>query len=417
MLPLSADPWAPFRAAIPATQTLHYLNSGWSGPLPTPVRDAITARLNWEWERGPTTADVFQGYLDLSHRLREQIAAALHVAPAEITLTQNTTEGINLVVNGLAWLPGDAVVTTSVEHSSGLVPCYYLQRRHGVGVRVVHTTAADSPGEMAEHFAAAITPGVKLVVLSHISYSTGQVFPLAEIQARAHAVGARVLVDGAQSFGQMPLDLRAVRADYYAVPAHKWLLGPDGMGALFVRHDLIRDLDPARVSGRAVQAYEHDGSAFVPERDLITKFELTTTSPALMAGMSAALDFYARAGPSAVWDRLRGLAGYAGDALTAIAGVRLLSPAVAAHRSGLVTFTVDGAPAGRLSVYLQIAGQVVCRGVPELDAVRLSVHYFNTEADIDAAVEVVRRAVRHGIPADIPDHLWTMPEPFSPPAR
>lgn len=390
--------WQRLRAQIPVTRRFAYFNSGWSGPLPLPVVEAIERALHLEQDEGPTSRAAFQEHLDQALRLRHRLAALVGADSEEIALTHNTTEGMNIVFNGLPWQPGDGVVITSVEHSSGLLPCLYLRQRRDVALRVVSTAPADSPGEVLEKFAAAILPRTRLVVLSHISYSTGQLFPLAEIQRLVHSRGARLLVDGAQGLGQIPLDLHRDAIDYYAMPGHKWLLGPDGQGALYVRRDLIPDLEPVAVAWHAAAAFDYSGETFVPEREAITKFELTSVSGPLMAGMEAAIAFYRAADPRAVWGRIQTLAATTVARLAAIDRVTVMSPTAAGWLSGLVTFRMAGVPAARVSQYLEAQTGVVCRAVAEVNAVRLSTHYFNTDAEIDRVVTAVTAAVIEGIP-------------------
>lgn len=403
-MPIDVDA---LRAQLPITARVAYFNTGWSGPLPDPVADAMRARLHIEAERGPASREAFVEYLELTQALRERLATTVGAQPEEIALTQNTTEGMNIVINGMPWQQGDRIVTTTAEHSSGLIPCYYLQRRHGVELGFVRTDATDSPDEMLAKFAAAITPGTKLVILSHISYSTGQVFPLAQLNALAHAAGARVLVDAAQGLGHLPLNLRADDFDYYAMAGHKWLMGPDGQGALFIRRELIVDLEPVFVAHAAAASLDFEGGGFHPAGDTIAKFSLTSTSTTLRAGMNAALALYNDAGPDAVWRRIRALAAYATERLAQIEQVQLYSPLNAEHQCGLVAFRIEGLPPSRVAEYLEVREGVVARSVAEVDAVRISAHYFNTEAEIDRAVAAVRRAAEEGIPAEVTGaSLW-----------
>ena len=403
-MPIDVDA---LRAQLPVTNRVAYFNTGWSGPLPNPVTEAMRARQQLEAERGPASREVFIEYLELTEELRQRLATTVGAQPEEIALTQNTTEGMNIVINGQRWRRGDRIVTTTAEHSSGLVPCYHLQRRHGLDLGFVRTDAADSPDEMLAKFDAAITPGTKLVVLSHISYSTGQVFPLAQINALAHAAGARVLVDAAQGLGQLPLNLRADEVDYYAMAGHKWLLGPDGQGALFIRRDLIADLEPIYVAHAAADSLDFEGGGYHPAADTIAKFSLTPASVPLRAGINAALALYNDAGPDAVWRRIRSLAAHATEHLAQVERVSVSSPANAEHQCGLVAFRIEGLPAARVAEYLEVRAGVVARAVSEVDAVRMSTHYFNTEAEIDRAVAAVRRAAGEGIPEEVTGaSLW-----------
>jgi L-cysteine/cystine lyase len=334
----------------------------------------------------------------------------LNASPEEIAITGNTTEGINIAINGLTIGPDDAVVTTEIEHGSGIVPAYYQRERFGCEVVIVPVGAQDSPGETIEAFRTTLDAArgnIKLVVISEIAYSTGQLLPMRELTEETHRRGGRVLIDGAQTAGHIPIDVRAMGVDFYAIPSHKWLCGPGGLGALYVREDLIPQVVPSKVSGRAAATYDFAGG-FEPERELITKFELTTTSGALIAGTLEAAEWYLESGPQAVFDRARELIRYAEQRFQRIDGVTVESPHHESTRTGLFCFAANGLDAGLLNAYLQQEGKVVCRSVQQYGTVRLSLHAFNTEADIDAAAETVERALREGIPDDV--------EPAYPPA-
>ena len=224
-------------------------------------------RLALEVDHGPTTQLAMDDRIALGERMREATAQLLGAEASEIAITGNTTEGMNIVISGLGLRAGERVVTTSVEHSSGIVPAYYMRERREVDLRIVPVAAEDAHETIVERFVEALGGRARLVILSEISYSTGQLLPLGEIVAAAHAAGAVVVVDGAQTAGQLPIDVRASAVDYYAIPSHKWLCGPDGLGALYVRGDLIHDLEPSKVAGRAASSYDLDGN-FEPERDL-----------------------------------------------------------------------------------------------------------------------------------------------------
>jgi L-cysteine/cystine lyase len=287
-----------------------------------------------------------------------------------------------------------------VEHSSGIVPAYYLRERRGAELEIVPVAAQDAPDAIAERFAAALSRPARLVILSEISYSTGQLLPLAEIVEAAHGAGACVVVDGAQTAGHIPIDVRASGVDCYAIPSHKWLCGPDGLGMLYVRRDLIPQIEPPKVAGRAAVSYDFEGH-FEPEREKVTKYELTTVSGALIAGTVVAIEQYLESSPAAVFDRARELYRHARRRFEGIDGVTVTSPHLEQAQTGLFCFHVEGEEAARVSAYLQREARVVCRAVREYDSVRLSLNAFNTEAEIDRAAEAVERALVEGIPEEI----------------
>lgn len=392
--------WAWVREMTPATQRYAYLNCGWSGPMSIPVVEAVRRRLDLELTDGPTTKHVSEDRMALTDRLREVTAEMLGADADEIAVTGNTTEGVNIAVNGVALDPGDGVVTTSIEHGGGLIPAYWTRERRGTDVRIVPIAGADGPGAVVERFDQAMDERTRLVILSEISYATGQLLPVAEIARVAHARGATVVVDGAQTAGHVPIDVHAMGVDAYAVPSHKWLCGPAGAGMLYVRRDRIADIDPVKVSHRAAETYDFEGG-FEPLRDRVTKFEVSTMSTPVIAGTVAAIEQYLESGIEATWDRVRELTRYAEERFEGIAGVTIIGSRHEAMRTGLFVFRAAGLDPAELSAYLQGAGGVVCRTVRQLEAVRLSLHVYNVEAEIERAAEYVERALTEGMPADV----------------
>ena len=209
-----------------------------------------------------------------------------------------------------------------------------------------------------------------------------------------------MLVDGAQTAGHIPIDVRATNVDFYAIPSHKWLCGPDGLGALYIREDLIPTVQPMKVAGRAAASYDFAGG-FEPEVEKITKYELTTVSGALIAGTIEASEWFLDSNPHAVFERTRELNRYAERRFGRIEGVSVESPRDEATRTGLFCFAVDGVDPSLVNSFLQQETNVVARTVAQYGTVRLSLHAFNTEGDIDAAAETVERAVIEGIPDDV----------------
>ncbi len=232
------------RHELPALEKLAYLNIGTSGPLPRSTAQAMAAEAERQLLEGRSDFKRFMGeYFPLLARLRARFAKLLNAGEDEIALTHHTTEGMNIAVWGLRWQAGDEILTTTAEHEGGFVPVYAAAQRFGLRLRVVDI----GPGEgedMAERIIAAITPRTRLIVTSHVMWKTGAILPLAPIAEAAHRVGAWVAIDGAQSAGAIPVDVRALGVDFYAVPGQKWLCGPEGTGALYVRRECLSELAP-----------------------------------------------------------------------------------------------------------------------------------------------------------------------------
>ena len=168
----------------------------------------------------------------MRQRARETAARLIGAAPQDVALTQNTTHGMNLGTASIDWREGDEVISATTEHPGCLVPLHNLRARSGVKVQLV------SPPVTPEKVESALTPRTRLVALSHVDWTSGEILPLREICALARARDVLTLIDGAQSVGNVPVDVPASGADMYAFTGHKWILGPEGMGALYVRPGL-----------------------------------------------------------------------------------------------------------------------------------------------------------------------------------
>jgi L-cysteine/cystine lyase len=351
----------------------------------------------------PTAPPTNAKRLEISRKTRRALADLIHATPEEVSLQQNTTEGINIVMSGLGLKPGDEVITCSLEHPSVAVPFYYSRERCGVTAKIVQLSARDSDGDILAKFEEALTPATKLVALSHVTYGSGQLLPIREICGLAHARGAYLLLDAAQSVGQMPVDIRELDCDFCAFPGHKWLLGPAATGGLYVRGGLIERLEPPKVAHHAADHYDFQGD-FRPKVDVIEKFELTTVSVPLLAGLTAAVEFVQGIGLEAVWERALHLARYAIARLGRIQDVHLVSPdREEAVASGLVSFSLAGVPPEIVTACLWERGRIVARTVPDASCTRVSLHVFNTETEVDAVAAVVEDLARTGAPeGDLP---------------
>jgi len=211
--------WTSFRARFPVVDSLVYLNTGWSGPSPREVVDAITARAQREAFGGPTTPEVRHEKALLVQQARSALASLIGATADDVALLTTTTEGVNIVLRGLGLGPGDEVLTCNLEHSSVMVPCYELRRQAGIEVAVVRSSAEEPLDELAQLFEQAIGPKTRLVAISHISYNRGTRLPVERIIRAAHQRGAFVLLDAAQSAGQIEVDVHALDVDFYAFPA------------------------------------------------------------------------------------------------------------------------------------------------------------------------------------------------------
>jgi L-cysteine/cystine lyase len=264
------------RSLFPVLQRFAYLNAGSLGPLSQATLDAMDERQRFDHEHGRGGRPWFESMFTLRTRVRELLAELIAAAPERLALTSSTTDGCNIVLSGLDLQPGDEVVTTDSEHPGLLLPL------HASGARVVVAEVAARPtAEALEAVLACITPKTRLLALSHVLWTTGQVMPVHELR---HESRLPVLVDGAQSVGAIPVDVGEI--DFYTVSCQKWLCGPEPLGALYVRDpEALRVAIPSYF---AQQKIERDGS-FVPT-DGAARFDSGWLPLPLLAGLQAALE-------------------------------------------------------------------------------------------------------------------------------
>ena len=230
------------RQQVPAVLGTGYLNAGTNGPLPLVARDAMAEAFGRELEIGRIVPGVYEGGFARNRAVAATAAGMFGADPDEIALSHSTGEGMSAVLMDLRWEAGDEVVTTNLEHPCLLNPLALLAHRFGVVTRMADVGTGG--GDVLGAIAAAIGPRTRMIALSHVMWSTGAVVPLAEIAALAREHRLFLLVDGAQSAGQIPIDLHRLGVDAYAMPGQKWLCGPEATGFLYVRRDRFADVAP-----------------------------------------------------------------------------------------------------------------------------------------------------------------------------
>src|SRR5438105_11948512 len=261
---------------FPVLERFAYLNAGTLGPLSRATLAAMEERSRFDQELGRGGKKWFDSVLELRARVRERLAAAIGAPADRLALTRSTTDGCNIVLAGFPLEAGDEVVTTSSEHPGLLAPLHAT----GAHVRVAEVTE-HSAAEALETILSAITPRTRLLALSHVIWTTGQVIPVHELRAET---GLPILVDGAQSVGAIPVDVGEL--DFYTVSCQKWLCGPEPTGALYVRDpERLRVASPGSF---AQTAYEPTG-AFTPKEGA-ARFDSGWTGGPTLAGLLTALE-------------------------------------------------------------------------------------------------------------------------------
>jgi selenocysteine lyase/cysteine desulfurase len=344
------------RAQFPVLERLAYLQAGSVGPLARATLDAMVADEERWLAEGKGTARRFEHILELREVVRRELGALVGVDADRVAITASTTDGCNIVLAGLDLRPDDEVVTTTDEHFGLIGPL------HASGARVV-VTPPDP-----DRIVAAVTPRTRLLALSHVLWTTGQVLPVHELKSQT---GLPVLVDGAQSVGTMPVDARGL--DYYTISGQKWLCGPEGTGALVVAEpDRLRVGRPSYLSQ---QRYDADGS-FVP-RPGAARFDPNLTPNAAVVGLRAALE----TAPEWRFERAAATAERLRDLLLE-SGADVVVPE---ERATLVSWRVPSEQSAGVVARFAEAG-VIVRDLPGRGLVRASVGWWTSEGDLDRLV-------------------------------
>ena len=349
------------RTEFPVLERFAYLNAGTLGPLSRTTIAAMEARTRWDHERGRGGKEFFEGMLALRQRVREKVAALVGAPADRLALTSSTTEGCNIVLRGLDFGPDDEIVTTNSEHPGLLAPLHLTGARVRVA-EVVTRRAAEALAAILEQ----ITPRTRLLALSHVIWTTGQVIPVHELKRET---GLPMLVDGAQSVGAIPVEVGEL--DFYTISCQKWPCGPEPIGALYVRDP---EALPMTFAGYlSVRSIERDGT-FVP-RDGALRFDGGWLPTPSLAGLEAALD----QAPSWRFDRAARMAEHCRVTLGGRFDV-VTEPGQAT----LVSFVARG-DAAESAARLYDAG-VIVRELPGTGWIRASCGWWTNEEDIDRLV-------------------------------
>jgi L-cysteine/cystine lyase len=398
-----------FRQQFPALTKSILLNTGSSGPLPLAVARPMADQAEQSVDRGRGIISDYLAFEPVKKSARSQVQRLLNAPEGSVALTHHTTEGINIVIWGMSWQASDEVVTTSLEHEAVTVPLALLRYRQGVTVRIADIGLGGSAETLAA-LSRAFSRRTRLVVLSHIVYSSGACLPLAEIVELAQARGVPVLVDGAQSVGAIPVDVSALDVDFYTVSGQKWLCGPEGTGALYVRPDRIDEVLPT-FGGYSTQGGQDYRAFILPARGAL-RYEVGTVYQPAIAGFEAGLRWLQdEVGLDWAFERIQHLAAYTRQRLAEVPQATVITPD--GLQGGLLTFDLpDWSPAAQAGLVDRFQGQnIILRSIPHKPyGVRVSTAWFNSEAEIDAFVEALHNLIEAGPQAvTIPDWARSLP--------
>jgi cysteine desulfurase/selenocysteine lyase len=398
--------------AVRGGRPLVYLDSGATSHKPRQVLDAerdFYTIHNSAAHRGAHLLG--EEATDAYEAARARAAAFIGAAPGEIVFTKSATEALNLVAYAMSNAatagpqaarfrvgPGDEILVTELEHHANLVPWQQLCERTGATLRWFGVTP-EGRVDLSDA-AALITDRTRLVAVTHQSNVTGAVPPVADIAALAHARGALVVADGAQSVPHRPVDVATLGADFLAFSSHK-MLGPSGIGVLWGRRELLEAMPPFITGGSMIEVVRMEGSTFLPPPE---RFEAGVPAAAQAVGLAAACDYLDALGMENVAAHEEELTAHALESLGAIDGVRILGPLTTDDRGGAVSFTIEGVhphDVGQLLDELGIAVRAdhhcawpLHRALGVQASTRATFYVYNTHDEVEALAEGVRQTQR-----------------------
>ncbi len=373
------------RTGIPALTETCFFNTAGIGPMPSVVADEVVDLIRLQEAQGRFRPDV-RGMLDEGLEGARGIAARFFgVTPEEILFTHSISDGLNTVSEGLDWKAGDEVILSDHEHPSGYMP--WTLRVEQQGVVIKRLPLLPEPEGMVNRLRALLTERTRVVILSHVTSALGIRVPAAEIVQAGHEAGALVGFDGAQSVGQFAIDLGEMGCDFYAATSCKWCLGPYGVGALYVKRDVLPQVAVRRSGAKAVtRADVETGAVVFP--DTAQKFEFGARNLPLRIGYGRALDYIQKIGLEQIEARVRETLDYFRERVGEIPGGRVQTPA--GFSAGAVNVAIEGADLNVLCQTLWEAHKIVA--VSPAGGLRFSVAFFNTREEVDRVVEALKQA-------------------------
>ena len=386
------------RELCPALLNKTYFNYGGQGPLPTPSLEAIQASWRRIQELGPFTTDVWPFIGAEVSSTRRRLAELCGVAPHRLALSENVTSGCVLPLWGLPFVAGDRLLISDCEHPGVVAACVELARREDLVIDTlpVQQLRGDQPSTDAgvmDALEQGLTPRTRLVVLSHLLWNTGQIMPITAVAERLaqHPQSPFLLVDAAQSFGQIPVQQAAAAADIYAFTGHKWACGPEGLGGVALSERVLAQGQPTVIGWRSLRdESKADLSSSDPFHHDSRRFEVATSCVPLMAGLRRSLDLLDQEGTGDErWVRIQSRSEALWQALNNLDGVTPLLQVPPA--SGLVSFQLrhDAPPAE----VVRLLGQqgLWIRDLADPSCLRACTHVTTTEAEAEALTTAITR--------------------------
>lgn len=376
--------WEQVRQEFSLDPQMAFFNAGTLGAMPRRVFNRVVDHLRLtsekiaEWDY--YGADWIGGYQAWSE-VRGKAARLINCDLKEIALTENATAGMNYIANGLDLQPGDEILGTDQEHPGGESGWKLKAKRCGLIYRQLPLgKPVQSPAEVIDLFTGAIGPKTRVIAIPHLVTGSGAILPVKEICAIATRRGLFTVIDGAQTAGQIKIDVRDLNCDAYYGSFHKWLCAPAGNGFLYLKKEKA-PLVWTTLASAQWDNHEDDG------------FRLSqrgTGNLSLLMGLDEALDFHFELGPEKVYARIKSLGDYLRTRLQEVPGIRIFTPLEPSMAAGITVYNIDGLTGDFIQDELWRRGRMRPRSMGDVFGVRQSTHIYNSFEEIDRTIACLK---------------------------
>jgi cysteine desulfurase / selenocysteine lyase len=373
----------------PITKKTIYMNNGAVAPTPLSTIKAMTDFMLTCAQGGPDSPSTFDYIISLLDELRTRVAHLINCEHDEVVLVQSTTEGLNIVANGIDWKTGDTIVVRGGrhEHYANYLPWVALSQKKGVQLKELAMTDENGYFDLGQ--LEKLVKGSRLITLSHVLYNTGAILPVEEVGRIAQENGVLFCVDAAQSAGTIPVDVKKIGCHFMAFPGFKWLCGPTGIGVFYCSKKAFEILEPPEIGSESATLSEESIIAYL---DMPSRLQAGFRNFPGAAGLEASLRYILRIGLERIRKKNMNVAGILRGEIAKIPAVKMYGPDDESKRSSIVTFMPQKADPSTLIRQLEqnriiLAARDIERGKK---VVRAAPHFFNSEEEASITASYVK---------------------------
>jgi cysteine desulfurase/selenocysteine lyase len=377
----------------PITKKTIYMNNGAIAPTPLSTIKAMTDFMITCAEGGPDSPSISDYSMSLLDELRTRVAHLINCNHDEVVLVQSTTEGLNMVGNGLDWKTGDAIVVRGGrhEHYANYLPWVALSQKKGVKLRELAMTDENGYFDLGQ--LEKLVKGSKLITLSHVLYNTGAVMPVEEVGRIAQENDVLFCIDAAQSAGNISVNVKKIGCDFMAFPGFKWLCGPTGIGVFYCSKKASEIMEPSKIGGESATLSEQNMLAYL---DMPARLQAGFRNFPGAAGLEASLRYILRIGLERIRKKNMNVASILREEIAKIPAVKIYGPDDESKRSSIVTFTPPKADSSS-SLVKQLEQKRIILAARDIGAgkkaVRATPHFFNSEEEATITANYVKGLV------------------------